>query len=515
MKKSITAILAAIALITAPACALAEASALIPPFHWTYHSLSDLSSKGLIDEEVIPGKSAYTPEQVVAMLVMALKHTEQDISKLGALELTSMRQLANAYRPYFKEAGYDYDAVRNDIEICAMRAGLTISREAGEYKPNEKIRTAQAAVSVNEFTFDIYKKASEKLQGENLFISPYSVSSALAMVYSGARGITEKQMDQVLRFDPDIHKRMGALTKAINSVPEDIAQINVANAIWPSKDEKILPEFAQTVQSYYGADLKALNYKANPEAARRTINKWVEKQTKEKIKDILPGGVLTKETKMVLTNAVYFKSEWQEQFQAVNTVPRPFWKDKENSVKVPTMSRYAESLNYVKLENAEMAELPYSGGRFSMLVLLPSADYAIEDLEKTLDAGNFAKWTASMKPNRVKLFLPKFKQENDYELSDYLSEMGMPSAFTPGEADFSGITGFNDISISNILHKTFVEVAEEGTEAAAATAVIVMRASMPPDEGGAVVFRADRPFIYVIKDNSTGAILFIGRYSKP
>ncbi|OUO95064.1 serpin family protein [Cloacibacillus sp. An23] len=512
MKRTALLVMAIIALAFAPA-ASAETSELIPPFHWTYHSLSSLAAKGLIDNEVVPGKSAYKPEQVVAMVVTALKHAERDITKLGEQELTAMRQLAAAYRPYFKTAGYDYDAVRGDIEICAMRAGLSGADGAG-YTPGEKALTAKAALAVNNFTFDLYKTAAKDKAGDNIFLSPYSVSTALAMTYAGARGVTEEEMARALHFTPDIHKGMGALIGSVNSVPEETAVVSTANAIWPAKGEKILPEFYQLVRLDYRAGLRQLDYASNPEAARKTINKWVEEKTNDKITDIIPGGALTKDTKIVLTNAVYFKAGWQEEFKASDTAPRPFWVSADKSVSVPTMTRTADRLGYAKLDGAEMIDMPYKNGRFSMLVLLPDKDSSAEELEARLSSENVEKWSAALNPARVEIFIPKFKQESSYELSTTLAGLGMASAFTPGAADFSGISGNRDFCISGVLHKTFVEVAEEGTEAAAATAVIVMRAAMPaPQE--TVVFRADRPFVYLIKDNETNAILFIGRYARP
>ena len=306
---------------------------------------------------------------------------------------------------------------------------------------------------------------------------------------------------------------MGALINSINAAPEDAATVRTANAIWPAKGEKILPEFAQTVRRDYRAGLTQLDYAKRPESARKTINNWVEDQTAGKITDIIPGGALGKDTKMVLTNAVYFKAAWQEEFKAEDTAERPFWITPEKSADVKTMHRRSKELNYAKLDNAQMIEMPYKDGRFSMLVLLPDKNSSVEALEAAMDAANLAQWSAAMRPAEVEIFMPKFKQESSYDLSSTLAALGMPSAFDAGTADFSGITGNRDMAISGVLHKTFVEVSEEGTEAAAATAVIVMRASLAPQER--VIFNADRPFVYIIRDNATGAALFIGRYARP
>ena len=199
---------------------------------------------------------------------------------------------------------------------------------------------------------------------------------------------------------------------------------------------------------------------------------------------------------MVLTNAVYFKAGWQEEFKAENTEERPFWTTPEESVNVQMMNRRSKELNYAKLDGAQMIEMPYKDGRFSMLVLLPDEDSSLEALEAGMNAASVAEWSAG-----------------SYDLSTTLAALGMGSAFDAGTADFSGITGNRDMAISGVLHKTFVEVSEEGTEAAAATAVIVMRASLAPQEH--VIFCADRPFVYMIRDNASGALLFIGRYAHP
>ena len=512
MKRTAILALAVLTLAFAGA-AYADASQLIPSFHWTYRSLGGLAQSGLIDADVTPGKSAYNPEQVASMVVMAVKRAERDITKLGAAELSELRRLAAAYKDAFEGAGYDYDAVRCDIEICAMRAGLPDEGSAESFSHSTQALVEDAALSINEFTFDLYKAAAAGAAGENVFLSPYSVSTALAMTYAGARGVTEAEMARALHFAPDVHAGMGALIGSINSVPDSVATVRTANAIWPAKGEKLLPEFVQLVRRDYRAGLTQLDYAKRPESARKTINNWVEDQTAGKITDIIPGGALGKDTKMVLTNAVYFKAGWQEEFKAENTEERPFRTTPEESVNVRMMNRRSKELNYAKLDGAQMIEMPYKDGRFSMLVLLPDEDSSLEALEAGMNAANVAEWSAKMRPAKVEIFMPKFKQESSYDLSTTLAALGMASAFDAGTADFSGITGNRDMAISGVLHKTFVEVSEEGTEAAAATAVIVMRASLAPQER--VIFCADRPFVYMIRDNASGALLFIGRYAHP
>lgn len=510
--KKLTALAAAL-LLSICAAAFAETTALIPPFHWTYHSLSSLHAAGLINEEIVPGKSAFTPEQVCSLVVIALKRAENDPSKLGDAELSAMRQLTSAYRDHFKLAGYQYEIIRNDIEIAALNAGLTAMETNGAAREARTL-SSEAARSVNKFTFGLYRQAALSNGKNSFFISPYSVSTALAMTYAGARGATEREMEEALFFSPEIHKSMGALISEINNVPQDVAQVSCANALWPAKNEKILPDFAQTVREYYSAELTPLNYAGAPEGSRRRVNKWVEKKTKQKIKDLVPAGAFTKETLLTLTNAVYFKSSWLEEFQPEDTLPRPFWPDGEHSVNVITMRRRGEALNYVKLPECEIIEMPYKGKRFSMFVILPDKRNAFDAAEEMLSAEQFAKWREKMAPRAVEILMPKFKQESSYELTSMLSKLGISSAFSPS-ADFSAITGAGGVHIDKVLHKTFIDVAEEGTEAAAATAIIMKRTSLAEHPADIVTFRADHPFVYLITENNSGAILFIGRYMKP
>ncbi len=400
--------------------------------------------------------------------------------------------------------------------IAAMMLALLFAgtaRAAQSAGAPEEALAASAALAVNRFTFDIYKAVASDAPGQNVFLSPYSVSSALAMTYAGARGRTAEEMALVLHFTPEIHKAMGALIGSINSVPEESATVRTANAIWPAAGEKILPDFYMLARLDYRSALKQLDYAGHPEESRDTINRWVEERTNGKITDILPGGAITKDTKTVLTNAVYFKAEWQERFKKTDTAPRPFFTGAAESVSVPTMTRLSSELNYAKVGDAEMIEMPYKGGRFSMLVLLPDKESSVEALGERLNAETLDEWLAAMEPAEVEIFLPRFRQEGAYDLSRTLARLGMPLAFDAA-ADFSGINGAGGISISGVMHKTFAEVTEEGTEAAAATAVALMRASLPP-RGEKIVFRADRPFIYIIRDNESGAALFIGRLSRP
>lgn len=496
----------------APFAAFAETEApeFIPPFHWTYHSLAALSSAGLLENEVVPGRSAFTPMQAAALTAAALKNAEDDISKLGEEELSALRQLATAYKKYFGEAGYEYTALLGDIDMVAMRAGLSAAAtEAG----GANTPAASAAYTVNKFAIDLYKMTASEHGSRNIMISPFGAASALACAYAGARGKTEEEMERVLYFTPELGAGLRALTEGLRLASAGDTKLNIANAVWHAKDEKILPEYIEAV-AQYGAAIKPLDFKAHPEGSRNTINKWTEKNTAKTIKEIVPSGGIDKDTRFVLTNAVYFKSPWQEEFDAADTAPRAFWAEHERSVKALTMSRTGDNVKYAELSGLKAISLPYTGGRFSMLVLLPDINSDFEEFEKSLSVDTLDKICTEMLPRKVRIYLPKFRDETSYDLAQTLAKMGMPTAFDANAADFSAMTGSGEIYIADIFHKTFIDVAEEGTEASAATAVIMMRTSLAHDDGE-VVFRADHPFVYIIRDETEGTILFIGRYMRP
>lgn len=504
MKKLFAAVLL-IVLAALPAASFADAAALIPPYHWTYHALADLAANRLIDEPVEPGKSAFTPEQVVSLTLFAMNRVQTDTQKLREPELQNLRQLVNGYRADFEKAGQKPDKLLADLDGFAAQAGLP---PLAANSPESRKLSEAAADSVNRFTFDLYKNLAAR-KG-SLFISPYSVSSALSMTYAGARGKTAAEMEKVLHITPDVHRQMASLVSSLNSVPSSSAVVSTANALWPAKGSKLLPEFVQTVRESYGAGLEALDYKASPAKAAVVINSWVAQHTRGKINNIVSPAALGPGTPLVLTNAVYFKSGWQHEFSANDTYAQPFWTTPSKSVKLPTM-HLEGSFKYAKLSGAAMAELPYTDNRFSMLVLLPDRKKDLAELERRLTAENFAKWTSSLASARLDLSLPKFRSEASFDLSKLLSGLGMPSAFGGG-ADFTGMDGTGGMFIGSVLHKTFVDVAEKGTEAAAATAVIMLTSAAPAPIRP-VEFHADRPFIYLIRDNDSGAILFIGRYT--
>jgi serpin B len=364
----------------------------------------------------------------------------------------------------------------------------------------------------NKFAFDLYGTlCAEK---GNLFFSPYSISSALAMTYAGANGETAKQMAKTLFFgaSPDaLHAAFAELNKEFNAPDKKGYELSVANMLWGQKGYNFLPAFLDLTKKFYGAGLTEVDFEKTTESARLAINKWVEKETKDKIKDILKEGSVDKATKLVLTNAIYFKGKWQFVFDKKGTKNLDFRLPEDKSVETLMMQQESE-FNYAKIENLQILEMPYRDCSLTMAVLLPDNVNGLPGLEKTLNAEQLDKWLEGMKKQKVEVGFPQLKFSKDVELSETLKAMGMADAFDLQAADFSGMDGKKDLFISGVIHKAFVEVNEEGTEAAAATAVTMEATAMPEEK---TRFWADHPFIFLIRDTKTKSILFIGRVENP
>ncbi len=371
-----------------------------------------------------------------------------------------------------------------------------------------------AAADNSAFAFDIFQILKQK--GGNLFFSPYSVSSALAMTYGGARGNTALQMQEAMRFtrgQEGTHKAFAELGSLLGNIQSKGAvELAVANSIWPQTGYGFLPEYTALLKKFYGVEITPVDYANAPEPSRKRINKWVEVKTREKIKDLIPEGSIDPLTRLVLVNAIYFKGDWEEQFDPDDTVEAPFFVTPEKSIEASLMTRTGE-YGYSDMGDLQILELPYAGRDLSMVVILPGPGRSISDLEKKITIENFFLWKQSMSEKEVEVFLPRFRITwGSFSLVEALKSLGMVDAFSDTKADLSGMDGSPDLYITDVLHKAFIDVNEEGTEAAAATAVIVGLKSIPaPPE----VFRADRPFIFIIQENSTGSILFMGRVSDP
>jgi serine protease inhibitor len=376
----------------------------------------------------------------------------------------------------------------------------------GEYKINPVSKTVEAS---NRFALDLYGRFNAS--SDNLLFSPYSISTALSMVYEGARGTTAEEMENVFHFNNDTAKRLeenSELYDALNSVGD--VELDTANALWLQQGYPFIEEYVTRLTEYYHGEAKEQNFAGNPEEARLEINKWVEDQTNQKIKDLFPEGSLNPDVRLVLTNAIYFKGDWLHQFNPNNTERQPFYVSDTQIATVDMMALRRESFNYAEAEGVQLLELPYKNSGLSMVLLLP-VNQTLTELESGLDYDTLMGWISSLKEDKVNVYLPRFSYETKCFMKDILSEMGMPTAFTPGEANLTGINPDGDLFISKVIHQAFIDVNEEGTEAAAATGVVVeLYAMLHMYE-----FRADHPFIYMIMDKETGSILFMGRVVNP
>ena len=411
---------------------------------------------------------------------------------------------------------------------CAHWPGVRRSHLASaEIARSEKQRVTSAGaadanlaelVSGNSaFAFDLYQALRER-EG-NLFYSPYSISLALAMTYAGARGETAQQMADTLHFSL-LQER---LHPAFNGLDLELARrgegaerthgegfrLNIVNAIWGQEGYEFLAEFLDLLAENYGAGLRLLDFVNAPEESRVTINDWVSDQTEGRIEDLIPQGVINTLTRLVLTNAIYFNAAWEHAFKEEMTDEGTFYLLDGAQVTVPMMKQ-TESFPYAQGQGYQAVELPYERRELSMVILLPQAG-EFKAFEGSLDAERVDTIVKDLARRQVALSMPRFKFESGFSLNDTLATMGMPEAFT-GAADFSGMTGNRDLFIAEVIHKAFVSVDEAGTEAAAVTAVVMVEAEMPEEP---VEITVDRPFVFLIRDIETGAVLFVGRVVNP
>ena len=398
---------------------------------------------------------------------------------------------------------------------------------AGEVLESDKERITSPDVSTSEqallvegnsaFAFELYKA----LKGEegNLFYSPYSISLALAMTYAGARGETAQQMADTLQFlleQDRLHPAFNWLDAELASRGEGAEgkdgegfRLNIVNAIWGQKDYEFLSDFLDVLAENYGAGLRIMDFITETEKSRLTINDWVSDQTEGRIEDLIQQGAIDALTRLVLTNAIYFNAAWEHPFNGNITANGPFYLLNGGQVRVPMMKQ-TKSFGYTEGEGYQAVELPYDGGELSMVVLLPEAGN-FEAFEEGLQAQQVCDIISGLQTTEVALTMPKFEFESEFSLTDTLTGMGMPVAFS-GSADFSGMTGNRELSISDVVHKAFVAVDEAGTEAAAATAVVMTLTAVPEPP---VEVTLDRPFIFLIRDIETGTVLFVGRVLNP
>uniref|UniRef100_A0A3Q1FAB5 Leukocyte elastase inhibitor n=1 Tax=Acanthochromis polyacanthus TaxID=80966 RepID=A0A3Q1FAB5_9TELE len=377
--------------------------------------------------------------------------------------------------------------------------------------------------AITKFCLSLLKKLSEDDSSANLFLSPFSISTALSMVMLGAAGDTAAQMSEVrcgfnfqaLSCPVDVHADFGKLLSELNKNDAPYA-LSLANRLYGEKTCQFIEEFLAQIKNEYKAELESVDFKTSAEEVRVNINEWVEKQTQGKIKDLLVKDAVDSLTRLVLVNAIYFKGNWNQKFNEKDTTDADFRINKNDTKKVKMMQLKSKFPVAVIPElNCQVLEMPYKGKELSMLIFLPKEieddSTGLEKLESELTYENFVKWTSLDINDEIKISvgLPRFKLEEKYDMKDVLISMGMVDAFDVGKSDFSGMSSANDLVLSKVVHKAFVDVNEEGTEAAAATGAVVSNRSLP------VPFKADHPFLFFIRHNPSRTILFAGKFCSP
>jgi serpin B len=397
------------------------------------------------------------------------------------------------------------------------RSSADTTRAGAAPAPADAIPAQAMARSIDAFAAALHGEL--RARSGNLVHSPLSISSALGLTFAGAAGGTREEMRRVLHLPADdaaAYEGYRALFARLHEVARDGgARWNLANRLWLQEGTTLLPAYVATSERAFGAQSGTLDFRGAPEPARVTINDWVADQTEDRIQDLFPPGTIATDTRLVLANAIWFKGKWQFPFDPGATRPAPFHRGGGTAVDVPTMHRGVE-LPVVAIAGARLLELPYAGGRLGMLIVLPDAVDGLPAVERRLAADSLRAWSAGLAepPGRggtTRVTLPKFTARTRLDLNGTLAALGMPAAFDAERADFSGMNGGRDLSIGAVVHQAFVDVDEEGTEAAAATGVAVrVTSAQIPQE-----FHVDRPFLWFIRDRATGAILFMGRVVDP
>ena len=387
---------------------------------------------------------------------------------------------------------------------CGCRKAETSLSDASEVKSVVEGNTA--------FAIELYQQL--KSQPGNLFFSPYSISSALAMAYGGARGQTEAEMAKALHFSQpsqDTHAAFATLAARMKEIQRrSRVTLTAANSLWCQRDYPFTDAFRSLTRTRYEAEAQFVDFKHAAESACGEINSWVARKTKQKIQNLIGPGQLTDVTRLLLCNAIYFKGTWAVRFDPNNTRPAPFFTSPEHSLQAQMMWQESE-FKAVEADDVSLLELRYTGDDLSMIILLPHAVEGLSDLEDRLNAEDLGQWIAGLdqaRPAELSVLLPRFKTTQTLELARELAALGMPSAFNR-TSDFSGMTGTRELGLSEVVHQAFVEVNEEGTEAAAATAVHAYLKSMSRS------VHVDHPFIFLVRENRTGSVLFLGRIVDP
>lgn len=392
---------------------------------------------------------------------------------------------------------------------------LTLLAMGAAFAPAAESPTAALVRGNTAFALDLYQR--ERTNAGNLFFSPYSISTALAMTYAGARGQTAQEMARVLHFtlpQDEVPAAFAALGKRMAEIGGGKqVTLNVANSLWAQRRYQFAQPFLDLNRKYFGAEVGLVDFEKQPSAACRQINAWVAQKTAHKIEELISPDMANEQTRLILCNAVYFKGDWAQPFDPRDTSEADFFLSPGRSVRVPLMFQEMR-LAGDRFDGVGVFALRYKGGDLSMIILLPNTLDGLAMLEHRLGSASLAKWLSRLDESKgtvSQVFLPRFKMSSRFDLSQTLSGMGMPAAFREETADFSGITDRKGLFISAVAHEAVVEVNEQGTEAAAATAVLDAEGYLPRKP----VFRADHPFVFLIRENRTGAILFLGRVVDP
>jgi serpin B len=385
---------------------------------------------------------------------------------------------------------------------------LVCSGQEAEAPNAETMR--ELALGNSAFALDLYQVLSE--EPGNLFISPYSVSSALAITYGGARGNTATQMADALHFTLDgkvLHQAFGSLDTGLRERgASGEVDFSLASALWGQKGEEFLDSFTALGKKHYGTEIRTVDFAGDAGGALEEINAWASNETAGRITNIIEPGMLDASTAMVISNAIYFKAGWASKFDSKKTWEEPFWAAPDSSV-MADMMHQTRRFRYAETGELKILELPYAGEDLSMIILLPRERAGLAGVERFLTLKSLRIWLRQLGEEDLIVSLPRFKAESNLLLNDALKRLGMTDAFGAGSADFSGMTGGKDLFVGAVVQKALIEVAEEGTEAAAGTAVVMKKGPAPKQ------FRADHPFIFMIRDKASGSILFLGRMLDP
>lgn len=371
------------------------------------------------------------------------------------------------------------------------------------------------------FAIDLYGKLSAAEKG-NIFLSPFSVSNSIAIAYAGARGATQTEIATALKFSlnhGEIIPVFGQLHSRLNQLQGNgNIRLDIANSIWPQKGYELLTEYKDLLKTDDTIVINSLDYGKDPEQAKETINKWVSQSTKNKISEIIPPNLLNAETRLIIANAIYFKADWEQKFKPSLTRDLEFFPSPGTSMKTRMMNLKA-SFNYTEVGPLQILEMPYVGNELSMVIILPKDIDGFRQVDKTLSAENIKIWKEQMVPTEIMVYIPKFEMTSTFFLAETLTSMGMVEAFSRQKADFTGISARTGqpLFLSSVIHKSFIEVSEEGSEASGATAIDMTTMGHSPrtPKVNLPQFKADHPFLFIIQERQTGSILFIGRLLMP